>query len=116
MVYLTCTRHRSLQRKHIDVCKRCADNDGCEAFLEYSATMPAAPDPAAPADHCDHAPPLPIDDLVEALIEIRSIVAAPGEKPAPDRHAGSRPIPDSDQLFSMVTTELKTIRKLCQNN
>jgi hypothetical protein len=39
-VYLTCTRNKSYQRKHVAVCQRCAFNARCRAFLEYRQNFP----------------------------------------------------------------------------
>ena len=42
VIYLTCTRHKSLQKKHIDVCRQCQWNATCEPYQEYcSSEVPA---------------------------------------------------------------------------
>jgi len=112
MVYLTCTRHSSYQRKHIDVCRRCSDNDACKAFLEYCAREPAVLNQSPPPEH-DRTPPPLLDDLLAALIEIRSLVAAPDKKRTKRRDAAERRLPESEKIFSMVKSELEAIRELC---
>jgi hypothetical protein len=112
MTYLTCTKHRSFQRKHIDVCRQCPDNDECDAFQAHAATEPPAPVEQPPAD----APPV-MDILIhfflQELKDIRELVAdAPSlqeSEPAPrlKNHLFGR------ELVDFIRSELESIRKLC---
>jgi len=112
MVYLTCSKHRSFQRKHIDVCRKCADRDDCKAFLEYSAQEPPALQETPSSEH-RQAPPPPISGLFETLMEIRSLAADSEEKHRSKEIMPRVPSSKSKKLVSIVKTELKEIRKLC---
>jgi len=108
MTYLTCSKHRSFQRKHIDVCRQCPDNDECDAFQEFVATEPPPPPPPEPT-----AVNVPISMLLQEIGNIRELVAdIPGmqeTEPAPRR---KKP-PQGIKLVDFIRSELEGIRKLC---
>ena len=112
MTYLTCTKHRSFQRKHIDVCRQCPDNDECDAFQAYAATEPPAPlgPPRAPA------PPV-MDILIhfflQELKDIRELVAdAPTLQEAGRVPPQKKPL-HGIELMDFIRSALEEIRKLC---
>jgi len=108
MTYLTCSKHRSFQRKHIDVCRQCPDNDECNAFQEFVATEPPPPPPPEPTEVN-----IPIRLLLQEIGDIRDLVAdSPVRQeiePAPRR---KKPL-NGNELVGFVRTELEEIRKLC---
>jgi len=112
MVYLTCSKHGSFQRKHIDVCRKCGDRDDCKAFLEYSAQEPPALQETPSSEHRQASPP-PINGLFETLMEIRLLVADSEKKQRSNVSIPRVPSSKSKKLVSIVKTELKKIRKLC---
>jgi hypothetical protein len=70
-IYLTCTKNRSLQKKHIDVCKKCPSNEDCREFQEKIQLEPMTPIPAL---HTPKPTEFPLVDIIEQLIEIRELV------------------------------------------
>ena len=112
MTYLTCTKHRSFQRKHIDVCRQCPDNGECDAFQAYAATEPPAPVEPPPAP----APPgmdILIPLFLQELKDIRELVAdtpaLQAAEPAPRRKKSLHTI----ELVNFIRSELESMRKLC---
>ena len=107
MTYLTCTNHRSYQRKHIDVCRKCPDNDECDAFQAIAATEPL-PAPSMPPEAT-----FPIHLFLQELKDIRVLVtdASTNVKAAPASHSKD-PFKDV-KLVNFIRSELKEIRKLC---
>ena len=108
MTYLTCTKHRSFQRKHIDVCRQCPDNDQCDAFQAHAATEPPPPPPPEPVEST-----IPIRMLLDELADIRELVA---DWPAQQKKA---PLPrpkkpfDGSEMLAFIRSELAEISKLC---
>ena len=108
-IYLTCTKNRSLQKKHIDVCKKCPSNEDCREFQEKIQREPMTPIAARripkPAE-------TPLLDIIEQLIEIRKLVG--DGKPPPL-------LKDPDDTGSMARAslpqylkiELEEIKSLC---
>jgi hypothetical protein len=110
MTYLTCTKHRSYQRKHIDVCRQCPDNDDCDAFQAYAATEPPPPPAPDPAETN-----IPIRVIQEELGNIRGMVAdapaLPKSEPARKR---KKPLA-GNELVDILRSELEGIKKLSQS-
>ena len=77
-IYLTCTKNRSLQKKHIDVCKKCPSNEDCREFQEKIQLEPMTP---VPAQHIPEPTENPLVLIIQQLTEIRKLVGD-GE-PAP---------------------------------
>ena len=108
MTYLTCSKHRSFQRKHIDVCRQCPDNDECDAFQEFVATEPPPPPPPEPTEVN-----IPIRLLLAELGNIRELVA---DRPAIQKTEPARRSKMSltvNELMAFLRSELEEIRKLC---
>ena len=112
MTYLTCTNHRSYQRKHIDVCRQCPGNDDCDAFQAYAATEP--PEPLEPPLSPDFPETdIPIHLFLKELKDIRALVADASflQETAPVLHRKS-PL-QGTKLLEFIRSELEGIRKLC---
>ena len=114
VIYLTCTRHKSLQKKHIDVCRQCQWNTTCEPYQEYCSSEAATKDEKPlPADTVQ---PMP-DDLKEYIRnELKGIITllenqAPLESqpPAP---LNTNPLPQDD-ILEGIKEELREIKTLC---
>jgi len=71
-IYLTCTKNRSLQKKHIDVCKKCPSNGDCREFQEKIQREPMTP---IPARHILEPTEVPLVHIIEQLLEIRKLVS-----------------------------------------
>ena len=107
--YLTCTKNRSLQKKHIDVCKKCPSNEDCREFQEKIQLEPMAP---IPARHIPKPTENPLVHIIEQLLEIRKLVG--DGKPTPL-------LKDSTDVESMARAslpqylkiELEGIKTLC---
>jgi hypothetical protein len=108
-IYLTCTKNRSLQKKHIDVCKKCPSNEDCREFQEKIQLEPMTP---IPAEHIHRPTEIPLLDIIEQLLEIRKLVGD-GE-PTPllkdPADAGSMARASLPQYLKI---ELEGIRSLC---
>ena len=106
MTYLTCTKHRSYQRKHIDVCRQCPDKDKCDAFQAYAATEPPPPPEQTETN-------IPIHQFLQELADIREIVTETPPlqetKPASRRKKHLH----GNKLVDYIRSELAGIRKLC---
>ena len=112
MAYLTCTKHRSYQRKHIDVCRQCPDNDGCDTFQAYAATEPPAPvEPSSPPEPAETA--IPIHQFLQELSDIRKLVAntptlqETGPVSRREKHL------QGIELVDFIRSALEGVRKLC---
>ena len=112
MTYLTCTKHRSYQRKHIDVCRQCPDNDECDAFQAHAAIEPpasleptAVPEPTATN--------IPIHLCLQELKDIRVIVADSYSLQETDPLPRQNKTPLGIELIDYIKSELEGIRKLC---
>jgi len=108
-IYLTCTKNRSLQKKHIDVCRKCSSNDNCREFQEYKQLEPAAPRP-------DRAIPepteIPLVHIIEQLIEIRKLVGD-GRSTQLLNDPGDAVSMANASLPQYLKVELEGIRSLC---
>jgi hypothetical protein len=108
-IYLTCNKNRSLQKKHIDVCRKCSSNDGCREFQEYKQLEPAAPGP----DRSTPKPTeIPLADIIEQLIEIRKLVGDGRSTPLLN-DSGDAASMAKASLPQYLTVELEGIRSLC---
>ena len=72
-VYLTCTRTRGQQKKHIDICHRCDDHDLCRSYQEHLRNQVAT----ALAEQSVDKDILPTGGtfLIDVLKELREIQA-----------------------------------------
>jgi len=112
MSYLTCTKHRSYQRKHIDVCRQCPDNHGCDAFQAYAATEPDTPVKPSPTPEPAETS-IPISGFLLELRGIRELVAdAPTTPESGQVPARKKPLQEIE-LVDFIRSELEGIRKLC---
>lgn len=107
MTYLTCTKHRSFQRKHIDVCRQCPDNDDCDAFQAYVAAEPPPPEQT----EVD----IPIRLILEGLEDIHELVADTPPLQKTDRVPHPKKHLQGIDLLDFIRSELGEIRKLCRN-
>jgi hypothetical protein len=113
MTYLTCTKHRSYQRKHIDVCRQCPDNDECDAFQTHAAIEPPAPlePPPAPSESPDTG--IPIHLFLQEFKDLRALVAnTPFLQETEPVQRRKSPLYGT-KLVDFIKSELKGIRKLC---
>jgi hypothetical protein len=103
--YLTCPRHKSRQRKHIDVCRQCQWNTECEPYQDHCAALP----PAGRKDPL----PAPGAQLIPNVLsrylrnELEEIIALLGGNALTE--STSPPFPETDQLNA--NDALKTVRK-----
>ena len=112
MAYLTCTKHRSYQRKHIDVCRQCPDNDGCDAFQAYAATEPPTPVEPFPAPEPAEMS-IPIPGFLLELRGIRELVADAPTTPETGRVPARKKPLQGIEWVDFIRSELGEIRKLC---
>lgn len=114
VIYLTCTRHKSLQKKHIDVCRQCQWNATCEPYQEYcSSEVPVESKESLP-DSTPQLIPETLSNYVRK--ELEGIITllenqSPVESPAPS-------LLKMDTLFQEdvlegIKEELREIRTLC---
>jgi hypothetical protein len=109
MTYLTCIKHRSYQRKHIDVCRRCPDNDACEAFKAFAVAQPPEPPPPSEPGKTD----IPIPGFLQELRDIRELVAdAPMLQETGAVPPQKKPL-QGIALVDFIRSALEGIRKLC---
>ena len=107
--YLVCTKNRGFQRKHIDVCKRCACNDNCREYQEYLRMEPVVAKPTKPIQK-----PVAISmvDLTEQLAEIRHLLGDDTSGYRAHRQIGAASKPDAS-LSQFLRAELKAIKSMC---
>jgi hypothetical protein len=113
MTYLTCTKHRSYQRKHIDVCRQCPDNDECDAFQAHAAIEPSAPLEPPPAPPESPETDIPIHLFVQELEDLRVLVANTPFLQETDPVQRRKSPLHGTKLVDFIKTELEGIRKLC---
>ena len=112
MAYLTCTKHRSYQRKHIDVCRQCPSNDGCDAFQTYAATEPPTPVEPSPAPEPAETN-FSINQFLQEISEIRKLVTntpalqETGPVSRQEKHL------QGIKLVDFIRSGLEGIKKLC---
>lgn len=108
-IYLTCTKNRSLQKKHIDVCRKCSSNDNCREFQEYKQLEPAAsrPDRSIPEPT-----EIPLVHIIEQLIEIRKLVSDGRSTPLLNDPGDAVSMANAS-LPQYLKVELEGIRSLC---
>ena len=109
-VYLTCTKNRSHQRKHIEVCQRCPANHECRPFQEYATQEFTDPIQIAPPTR-DYDPRLLV--IVEQLKEIRGLLPTVNQLYSETDHSDPRNWHQKDELLGFLKEELKEIRSLC---
>jgi hypothetical protein len=109
-VYLTCTRNKSYQRKHVAVCRQCKFNQRCAEFLEYRRNI-------APKNLVDA--PKGIDrkqifgHIIHELKEIKRLATDGG---GPSTASFSAVNKDSIKLcphISEIKATLNIIKRLC---
>jgi hypothetical protein len=108
MTYLTCTKHSRFQRKHIDVCRQCPDNDGCDAFQAYIAIEPPPPPPPDPAETT-----IPVRLFLQELEDIRKLVADTTTQRATEPEPRRKKPLQGIELVDFIRSELEGIKKLC---
>ena len=108
-IYLRCTKNKSFQKKHIDVCRKCSSNHGCREFQEYKQPEPVAPG----SDRFTPKPTeIPLAYIIEQLIEIRKLVGRGQPRPLLNG-------PDDTFSFTKASlqqylkAELERIKSLC---
>jgi len=85
-VYLTCTRTRGQQKKHIDICHRCDARKLCRPYQAHIGDLPADAGNAAPAGgEMSPAGCTSMTDVIGTLREIRSLLSATGRLEKLDR-------------------------------
>ena len=113
MTYLTCTKHRSYQRKHIDVCRQCPDNDGCDAFQAHAAIEPSAPLEPPPTPSESSETDIPIHLFLQEFKDLRALVAnTPFLQETEPVQRRKKPL-HATKLVDFIKSELEEIRKLC---
>ena len=100
-IYLTCTKNRSFQKKHIDVCKKCPSNDGCKEFQSYEQLKPI-PKPAE----------IPLADIIKQLTDIRKLVGG-GKSKALHNNPADAGFLAIESIPQYLKTELEGIKSLC---
>ena len=80
MVYLTCTRGRGLHKKHIEVCRKCHENAGCEAFRKFCDKEPVSKK-APPTESIEKpASAIEMRHILKELMEIELLLGNTSEK------------------------------------
>jgi hypothetical protein len=95
-----------VQRKHIDVCRQCPDNEECDAFQAYIATEPPPP-PPEPAETN-----IPICLLLQELGDIRELVADTRARQEMASSPRRKNMLSSNDLVALIRSELEGIRRL----
>ncbi|RLB97197.1 MAG: hypothetical protein DRH90_23715 [Deltaproteobacteria bacterium] len=108
-IYLTCTKNRSLQKKHIDVCRKCSSNDNCREFREYKQLEPAVPRPDRSIPELTE---IPLVHIIEQLIEIRKLVGDGRSTPLLNDPGDAVSMANAS-LPQYLKVELEGIRSLC---
>ena len=106
MTYLTCTKHRSFQRKHIDVCRQCPDNDDCDAFQAHIAAEPPPPPESVETN-------IPIQLILQKLGDIRELLADTPARQETESSPQRKKILNDHDLAAFIRKELEEIKKLC---
>ena len=108
-IYLTCTKNRSLQKKHIDVCRKCPSNEDCREFQEKIQLEPMTP---IPARHIPKPTENPLVHIIEQLLEIRKLVGD-GEPPPLLKDPDDTGSMARASLPQYLKIELEEIKSLC---
>ena len=113
-LYLTCPRHKSRQKKHIDICRQCQWNTDCEPYQRYDEPEPLLDSKDSLATL--KAPPAQNVIIKQILNELEEIVAlletkAPLENKSPVV-MNVKPLV-RDQFWENIKKELREIKNLC---
>jgi hypothetical protein len=109
-VYLICDKNKSLQRKHVEVCKRCESNVRCKPYREYRQSISAENFAEATTD-VDRSQLL--RHIIQELWEIKKLAHTDTvNPPTPDfkkkKHRSRQKI-----IVADIQTILKDIQMLC---
>jgi len=105
-IYLTCTKKRSLQKKHIDVCRRCPSNGDCREFQENQHLAPI------PTLHTSKYTEDYLPNITQQLTEIRKLVGDGESTPLLKDPADVGSIARAS-LPQYLKIELEGIKSLC---
>jgi hypothetical protein len=114
VIYLICTRHKSLQKKHIDVCRQCQWNATCEPYQEHCSSeaatgsqkpLPAGMPQPIPEDLADY-----IRNELEGIITLLGNQSPLESQAPPLLKTNSLP---QDDVLEGIKEELRKIRTLC---
>jgi len=108
-IYLTCTKKRSLQKKHIDVCRRCPSNGDCREFQENQHLAPI------PTLHTSKYTEDYLPNITKHLIEIRKLVGDDGPTPSLKNPADTEFVARAS-LPQYLKVELEGIKSLCSKS
>jgi hypothetical protein len=110
-VYLTCTKNKSLQRKHVEVCKRCKSSSRCKPYLEYrqNVTVENAAETATDIDRSQL-----LRHIIQELQEIKQLTLTDTVAP-PEPYLERRPAISGQKLrIGDIRTAIKEIQLLCK--
>ena len=112
-VYLTCTKNKSLQRKHVEVCKRCKSNSRCKAYLEFCQSVTAENTVEISTD---------IDRLqllrhiIQELQEIKKLTLIETMAPLEPYRKRRQVIPGQKLQIGDIRKTIKEIQLLCKQS
>jgi len=114
VIYLICPRHKSRQKKHIDICRQCQWNTDCEPYRKYAEPEPSLKSKDSLATR--KAPPVP-DVIVKHIINELEEIIALWETTAPLEN--KEPVVMKieplvrDNFLENIKKELQEIKNLC---
>jgi hypothetical protein len=112
-VYLSCTKNRTFQRKHVEVCKRCKTNTSCKPYQEYIQTIPTenAVESLTDIDRSQL-----LRHIIKELQEIKKLTLTGTMAPANPFRKKKRGISKQKLRIGDIRTAIKEIQLLCKQS
>ena len=113
-VYLICPKNKSLQRKHVEVCRRCKSNSRCKPYLEYHQSVAAENFTETPTTDIDRAQLL--GHIIQELHEIKKLTFADTIDPPAPRPKRRKRRSQQKLVITDIQKVLKDIQSLCKQS
>jgi hypothetical protein len=110
-VYLICPKNKSLQRKHVEVCRRCKSNSRCKPYIEYSQNTATENLAETPTD-IDRSHVL--RHIIQELHEIRKMTHSNTMNPSAPRPKRRKRRRQRKLVIRDIQKALKDIQSLCR--
>ena len=112
-VYLTCTRTRGQQKKHIDICHRCDAKTLCRPYQDYVRDHPNAVKNETPvAENKPPAGSAALKDVLEELTEIKLLLSGSGKAEELDQEKIVSKSPPAEISIGYLIREIENIKSL----
>ena len=112
-VYLTCSRTRGQQKKHIDICHRCDARNMCRPYQAHIGDHPAAAgDDTRAGGDTPPAGRVPIKDIIGELREIKFLLSGTGKIEEMDQKKIISASPPAQISIGDLIRELENIKSL----